>query len=73
MEQRSNPAQLRVTIGKENEEKSIQECSIITAPYKLSNVDGILGVIGPIRMEYRNIIPLVDYTANLITKIFKKK
>ena len=72
MEQLSHPPKLRVTIGKENEEKSIQECSIITAPYKLSNVDGILGVIGPVRMEYRNIIPLVDYTANLITKIFKK-
>jgi heat-inducible transcriptional repressor len=73
MEQRNNPPQLRVTIGDENQERLIQECSIITAPYKVSNIDGILGVIGPIRMEYNNIIPLVDYTAKFVTEIFNEK
>jgi heat-inducible transcriptional repressor len=73
MEQRNNPPELQITIGNENQELLIQDCSIITAPYKLSNIDGILGVIGPIRMEYNNIIPLVDYTAKFITELFSEK
>jgi len=62
-----------VKIGDENEEQPIQDCSIITAPYTMGNVDGLLGVIGPMRMSYRKIIPLVDYTAKIITKIFQEK
>jgi heat-inducible transcriptional repressor len=73
MEQRSNPPALQVTIGDENRELLIQQCSIITAPYKLTNINGILGVIGPIRMEYNNIIPLVDYTAKFITELFSER
>ena len=42
-------------------------------PYTMGNVDGLLGVIGPMRMSYRKIIPLVDYTAKIITKIFQEK
>jgi heat-inducible transcriptional repressor len=73
LEKRSDPPGLRVTIGDENEERSVQECSIITAPYSLGDVDGVVGVIGPMRMVYKRIIPLVDYTALLITQMFKEK
>lgn len=67
----SNPG-VRVVIGEENEEELVKECSIITAPYTLGNVNGILGIIGPMRMPYKRIIPLVDFTAKLITKMFRK-
>ena len=73
MEKLSDPPGLKVRIGDENEELPVQECSIVTAPYTLGNVDGLLGVIGPMRMAYRNIIPLVDYTAKIITEIFQEK
>jgi len=73
MEKLSAPPGLKVKIGDENEELPIQECSIITAPYTLGNVDGLLGVIGPMRMSYRKVIPLVDYTAKIITELFKEK
>jgi heat-inducible transcriptional repressor len=73
MERRSEAPGIKVTIGKENEEKPIQECSIITAPYKMGDVDGLLGVIGPMRMAYKRIIPVVDFTAKLITEIFHEK
>ncbi len=73
MEKLSDPPGLKVRIGDENEELPVQECSIVTAPYTLGNVDGLLGVIGPMRMAYRNIIPLVDYTAQIITEIFQEK
>ncbi len=70
MEKRHEPPGLKITIGDENEEKPIQECSIITAPYTVGNVEGIVGVIGPMRMAYKRIIPLVDFTAKLITQVF---
>ena len=73
MEKLSESPGLKVRIGDENEELSVQECSIVTAPYTLGNVDGLLGVIGPMRMAYRKIIPLVDYTAKIITEIFQEK
>jgi heat-inducible transcriptional repressor len=73
MEKLSESPGLKVLIGKENEELPVQECSIITAPYTLGHVDGLLGVIGPMRMSYRKIIPLVDYTAKIITEIFQEK
>jgi len=73
MEERDDPPQLKITIGNENEEKLIQDCSLVTSPYKFGDVDGILGVIGPMRMAYRRVIPLVDFTANLISTLFKEK
>lgn len=71
MEKRGRLPGVNVTIGDENEEESIQECTIITAPYKLGETDGLLGVIGPMRMAYRRIIPVVDYTAKLITRMLE--
>ena len=71
MEKRGSAPGITVTIGDENEEESIQECAIITAPYRLGETDGLLGVIGPMRMAYRRIIPVVDYTARLITRMLE--
>jgi heat-inducible transcriptional repressor len=69
MEDRDDPPQLKVTIGNENREKYIQDCSIVTAPYTYGDVSGILGVIGPTRMSYNKIIPLVDYTAKIVSQM----
>jgi heat-inducible transcriptional repressor len=73
MEQRNIPSGLHVTIGDENEEKPIQDCSIITAPYTVGDIEGILGVIGPMRMSYDYVIPIVDFTAKYITSKFQEK
>ena len=73
LEKRSIPPELKVTIGDENEEELVQNCSIITAPYTIGDVDGILGVIGPTRMVYQRVIPVVDFTAKFITNILHSK
>ncbi len=65
------PPKLKITIGNENREKYIQDCSLVTAPYKYGDVSGILGVIGPTRMSYRKIIPLVDYTAKIVSQMLE--
>jgi len=46
----------------------LDECSMVTAPYEADGqVVGTLGVIGPTRMAYERVIPIVDVTAKLLS------
>jgi heat-inducible transcriptional repressor len=64
------PTQVRVTIGKENEEGKLEPYSIITSAYTIGDVAGSIGVIGPKRMPYAKMIPLVNYVAQTISYLF---
>lgn len=58
---------MQVFIGEESGYSAFEDCSVITAPYKANDeVVGVLGVIGPTRMAYDKVIPLVDVTAKLL-------
>ena len=61
----------QIFIGAENSLFDISGCSMITAPYKNSReqIIGAIGVIGPSRMNYSRIIPLVDYTSKLLGRL----
>ena len=51
-----------VTIGKENSFENMQDCSLVTATYQLNGcVVGKIGIIGPTRMDYANIVSIADY------------
>jgi heat-inducible transcriptional repressor len=55
-------------IGGESGLAPLDECSVITAPYEVDGqVLGTLGVIGPTRMAYERVIPIVDVTAKLLS------
>ncbi len=59
---------VRVYIGRENEFDALRECSVITAGYGLhGNTVGRIGVIGPTRMEYDNVLKTVRYLSDLIS------
>ncbi len=59
---------VQIYIGGESGLVPLDECSVITAPYELDGrVIGTLGVIGPTRMAYERIIPIVDVTAKLLS------
>ncbi len=62
---------VQIFIGAENEMFSMAGCSVIIAPYanREEKVVGAIGVIGPTRMNYARIIPMVDYTAKVIGRI----
>jgi heat-inducible transcriptional repressor len=62
---------VRIFIGAENKLFSLSGSSVIAAPYKdqQERVVGVIGVIGPTRLNYARIIPMVDYTAKLIGKL----
>jgi heat-inducible transcriptional repressor len=68
---------VQIFIGAENERFGLSGCSMVVAPYRAwgggadgaSSVVGAIGVIGPTRMNYARIIPLVDYTARVVSRL----
>lgn len=59
---------VQIFIGGESGIASLDDCAVVTAPYKLDGqVVGSLGVIGPTRMAYERVIPIVDITARLLS------
>ncbi|MAB14217.1 heat-inducible transcriptional repressor HrcA [Parvibaculum sp.] len=64
---------VRIFIGSENKLFSMSGSSLIVSPYMDANehVVGVLGVIGPTRLNYARVIPMVDYTAKLIGRLIK--
>jgi len=62
---------VRIFIGSENKLFSLSGSSLVVAPYrdKDARVIGALGVIGPTRLNYARIVPMVDYTAQLISRM----
>jgi heat-inducible transcriptional repressor len=58
-----------VTIGTENKDETTKEYSFVTAIYDVEGVTGRVGIIGPTRMNYSKVIPLVDYVAQTIAKM----
>jgi heat-inducible transcriptional repressor len=58
---------VQIFIGHESGYQILDDCSVVTAPYGDGDlVVGVLGVIGPTRMAYERIIPIVDMTAKLL-------
>jgi len=71
----SNRAQgVQIFIGGESGVAPLDECSVITAPYQVDGeVVGTLGVIGPTRMAYERVIPIVDITAKLLSSLLAQR
>ncbi|MGM0562698.1 MAG: heat-inducible transcriptional repressor HrcA [Pseudomonadota bacterium] len=59
---------LQIFIGRESGYEPFDNCSLVTAPYQSEGDSiGVLGVIGPTRMAYERVIPVVDFTARLLS------
>ena len=62
---------VQIFIGGESGLVPLDECSVVTAPYEVDgHVVGTVGVIGPTRMAYERVIPIVDITAKLLSSAF---
>jgi heat-inducible transcriptional repressor len=61
----------RIFIGSENRMFSLSGSSVIAAPYRGSHgeVVGVVGVIGPTRLNYARVVPMVDFTAKALTRL----
>ena len=62
-----NAAGVQIFIGEESGVQIFDDCSVVTAPYHAEDDSiGVLGVIGPTRMAYDRVVPIVDITARLL-------
>jgi len=61
----------RIFIGSENRMFALSGSSVIAAPYRGSHGDviGVVGVIGPTRLNYARVVPMVDFTAKALTRL----
>lgn len=67
-----DPKGVQIAIGSESQVQEMETCSLVTSTYGCAGtVWGALGVIGPRRMNYSRIIPLVDYSAKLLSEILE--
>ncbi len=65
---------IKVFIGAENPYFEVQGCSMVVSNYQAgANVVGTLGVIGPTRMQYKQVIQVVDYTAKLLSRLLGER
>jgi len=60
--------QVFISIGSENEDQKMQDYSLISKEYKIGNISGTLGIIGPKRMEYSKVVAIVDYVSKILTE-----
>jgi heat-inducible transcriptional repressor len=62
---------VRIFIGSENKLFSLSGSSMIAAPFRdgKQKIVGVLGVIGPTRLNYARIVPIVDYTAKVVGRL----
>jgi len=67
MEQAVHARGVQIFIGEESGYEVLDNCSVVTSPYEVDGVIlGVLGVIGPTRMNYERVIPIVDITAKML-------
>lgn len=68
LEQGCHAPGVNLFIGDESGVMTLDDCSVVIAPYRLNGqVVGTLGVVGPTRMAYERVIPIVDITAQLVS------
>jgi len=61
---------ISITIGTEHKETLVENCSLISTNYKIGDINGTLGIIGPTRMKYEKLSVLVDYIAKGLNNLF---
>ncbi|MDY6943742.1 MAG: heat-inducible transcriptional repressor HrcA [Pseudomonadota bacterium] len=65
---------VQIFIGEESGHQVFDDCSVITSPYQVNGqIVGALGIIGPTRMAYERVIPIVDITAKLLSAVLNHR
>ena len=73
-DEKSDPGSVQVVIGSENPTPTLQDCSLISAPYRIGDGStvGTLTVLGPTRIEYARMISIVSYVARVLEKTISR-
>ena len=66
---RAHDSMPTITIGMENRDPRLERFTLVTSEYRLGNLSGVLGVIGPTRMPYEKVAAIVQYSSALMTEL----
>ncbi len=69
----TSSSSIDIKIGEELDTPGVTNCSVIIGHYRLQNATGHVGIIGPTRMNYSKLVPLVEFTAHTISEMLQKK
>lgn len=70
LSRRDEDAQLQIRIGSENEEPELNSFTLVTGEYRVGDLAGVIGVIGPTRMPYDRVVAIVDSTSRLVSELY---
>jgi heat-inducible transcriptional repressor len=69
---RDFPEKVKVYIGSELDCPEMENCSLVVSSYRVKNrTHGHLAVLGPMRMQYRHIIPALEYISDVLTGVLE--
>jgi heat-inducible transcriptional repressor len=57
-----------ITIGAENTDPRLNRFTLVTSEYRMGNVSGVLGILGPTRMPYEKVAAIVEHTSRLMSE-----
>jgi heat-inducible transcriptional repressor len=60
---------LKVTIGVEHGDPALSGFTVVTSEYRVGELKGVIGVIGPTRMPYERVIAMVDSTSAMVSEL----
>ena len=67
-------SKVKILIGDENPVPQLKNNSVILSPYKISDdMTGMIGVIGPVRMNYSKVVSSLEYFSNSLSKMFEEQ
>ena len=69
LRERGEQQGMTITIGNEHADPRLEQFTVVTAEYRVGELSGVIGVIGPTRMPYEKIISLVHHTSRLLTEL----
>jgi heat-inducible transcriptional repressor len=67
---RSRDARLEISIGAENETPELTGLTLVTGEYRVGDLRGVIGVIGPTRMPYDRVVTIVESTSRLVSELY---
>lgn len=69
--EQSRTGTLTITIGGENPSQRLANLTLVTAPYRVGALAGVIGVLGPTRMPYEKVVALVEHTSKMVSDLLR--
>lgn len=73
LSRRSHDARLEISIGSENEAPELTSFTLVTGEYRVGDLAGVIGVIGPTRMPYDRVVTIVESTSRIVSELYSSR